>query len=79
MCSGARRALFQLSIAMMLGATVLAAPNTDDSQGSQADFVRSASTVTSLGATGPTLADEAVMVLAGAILIGVAAAVRRAA
>ena len=77
-CIGIRRALFSLSVALLLSAPLMAAPGVEDRQERQVTAV-SASVQSSDAPITPGLPDEAAMVLAGTALIGAAAAVRRAA
>lgn len=78
MCSGTRRVLFPMSMAVIFSAFLLAAPGVGDRQEGPVAVVTSS--VQPPDASGaPPFSDEAAMVLAGTVLIGAAAAVRRAA
>lgn len=77
-CIGMRRALFSLSITLVLSAPLMAAPGVEDRHEGQVTAV-SASVQSTDAPITPCLPDEAAMVLAGTVLIGAAAAVRRAA
>jgi len=78
-----RRKLFQVSIALLLGAPVAVAalpPSSDEAQNSPGPTVRVASQSHELGAKlGAGMSEEATMFLAGTLLIGAAAMVRRSA
>jgi hypothetical protein len=79
MCSEMRRGLLKIAIVVLLGVPVVVlalAPGSDHAPGSPTAVVSPAA---ERGDAGPALPEEAAMVLAGTVLIGVAAAVRRAA